>query len=422
MRQGGLQVYTTIDPQLQEVGLEAMRSALPYSTDPSSALVSIDPRNGEIKAMVSSSSYDHSQFNLAAQGHRQPGSTFKTFVLTTAIKQGIDPYTTYYMSKPLDLNLPKWGHWEVHTADEGYLGTVNLQQATVASDNTVFAQLDLDVGPERSPRRRSRWGSPARSTGSRPRASAACGSASRRWRWPTPTRRSPPAGSTTTRSRSSASSSPAASVDRPQRPQPRRVISEAVAYEVTRLLHDNITEGTGTAAYTGCAGQAGKTGTTDSHTDAWFAGYQPNLPTVVWVGYPQSNEIEMTNVHGITVFGGTFPAEIWHSLYSERRNPLRGIQQAASSRSAGRRSSATSPPRRRAATGASGPGGAAEARRDARKIGEEVIGGYNPERLRTGGRPGTVRPRPAALPRPHRRAVVALGGAARTDEAGGGSS
>src|SRR5262249_29249781 len=110
--------------------------------------VSIDPRNGQIRAMVNSSYYEQSQFNLAAQGHRQPGSTFKAFVLTTAIKQGIDPYRTYYTSKPLDLFLPKWGHWTVHTADEGYLGTVNLQQATVASDNTVFAQLDLDVGPK----------------------------------------------------------------------------------------------------------------------------------------------------------------------------------------------------------------------------------------------------------------------------------
>ncbi len=148
VRRGGLEVHTTIDPKLQQVGLEAMRSALPYSTDPSSALVSIDPRNGHIRAMVSSSNYEDSQFNLAAQGHRQPGSTFKTFVLTTAIKQGIDPYSTYYTSKPLDLDLPRWGHWAVHTADEGYQGTVNLQQATVASDNTVFAQLDLDVGPK----------------------------------------------------------------------------------------------------------------------------------------------------------------------------------------------------------------------------------------------------------------------------------
>ncbi len=110
-------------------------------------------------------------------------------------------------------------------------------------------------------------------------------------------------------------------VDRPQPADPKRVLPEAVAYEVTRLLHDNITEGTGTAAYTGCAGQAGKTGTTDEYTDAWFSGYQPNLATAVWVGYPQSNKISMTSVHGITVFGGTFPAEIWHSLYSNAGVP-----------------------------------------------------------------------------------------------------
>ena len=89
-----------------------------------------------------------------------------------------------------------------------------------------------------------------------------------------------------------------------------------VAYEVTRILHDNITSGTGTAAYTGCYGQAGKTGTTDRYVDAWFDGYQPNLATSVWVGYPQSNQIEMSSVHGITVFGGTFPADIWNAFYS----------------------------------------------------------------------------------------------------------
>ena len=105
---------------------------------------------------------------------------------------------------------------------------------------------------------------------------------------------------------------------------------------MTRLLHDNITEGTGTAAYTGCAGQAGKTGTTDEYTDAWFAGYQPNLATAVWVGYPESNEISMTSVHGITVFGGTFPAEIWHSVYAEAGRALRGIHPNRRCRSAGR--------------------------------------------------------------------------------------
>ena len=94
------------------------------------------------------------------------------------------------------------------------------------------------------------------------------------------------------------------------------MISPAAAWEVTRLLHDNIVEGTGTGAYTGCPGQAGKTGTTDNYTDAWFAGYQPNLATVVWVGYPESNDVSMSSVHGQIVFGGTFPADIWHGLYA----------------------------------------------------------------------------------------------------------
>ncbi|HVW48114.1 MAG TPA: transglycosylase domain-containing protein [Solirubrobacterales bacterium] len=321
VRGGGLRVHTTLSPELQRVGLEAMRSALPYSTDPSSALVSIDPRNGDIRAMVSSTSYAQDQFNLAAQGHRQPGSTFKAFVLTTAIKQGIDPYSTYYESKPLDLNLPQYGHWEVHTADEGYQGTINLKQATVTSDNTVFAQLDLDVGPQNvAATARSMGitthlqGLPAEGIGglkygvsplelSDAYATLASGGVRHR----------PVAIAKVVR--------PGGKVEHPQGPAPKRVLSPAVAWQVTRLLRDNITEGTGTAAYTGCIGQAGKTGTTDDETDAWFSGYQPNLATAVWVGYPQSNAISMTDVHGITVFGGTFPAEIWHSLYANAGVP-----------------------------------------------------------------------------------------------------
>jgi penicillin-binding protein 1A len=315
VRKGGLRVYTTVDPRLQEVGLEAMQSALPYEEDPAAALVAIEPQTGQIKAMVSSSNYEQSQFNLAAQGKRQPGSTFKTFVLTTAVKQGVDPYSTYYTSKPLKLDLPEWGKWEVATADEGYQGTINLQQATVASDNTVFAQLDLDVGPENvAETARSMGieteldGIPAEGIGglrigvsplelSAAYATLAAGGIARN---PVAVRRVVFSDGR---------------VDHPEHADPKRILPEAVAYEVTQLLRDNITGGTGTSAYTGCGGQAGKTGTTDNYTDAWFAGYQPNLATSVWVGYPQSNEIEMTSVHGTTVFGGTFPAQIWNSLY-----------------------------------------------------------------------------------------------------------
>ncbi len=377
VRNGGLRVYTTIDPKLQEVGLEAMRSALPYSTDPSSALVSIDPRDGEIEAMASSSDYGASQFNLAAQGHRQPGSTFKTFVLATAIRQGVDPYSTYYTSKPLALDLPKWGHWEVHTADEGYQGTINLQQATVASDNTVFAQLDLDLGPARVAETARALGVvspldgiPAEGIGglrvgvsplemASAYATLAAGGV----------RRDPVAIRRVV--------FPGGRVERPRREKPRRVVSEAVAYEVTRLLHDNITGGTGTAAYTGCPGQAGKTGTTDRTTDAWFAGYQPNLATVVWVGYPQSNAIEMTSVHGITVYGGTFPAEIWHALYEGGEVPCEEFEEPKAPISwapyFGRFTASAPRSGDSAATGEDD-----ELDPEAKRLGEEATGGYDP--------------------------------------------
>lgn len=394
VRNGGLRVYTTLDPRLQEVGAEAMRSTLPYPEDPASALVSIDPRNGRIQAMGSSTDYGRSKFNLAAQGHRQPGSTFKAFVLTTAIKQGIDPYTTYYTSKHLDLNLPHWGRWEVSTADEGYLGRVNLEQATVASDNTVFAQLDLDVGPKNvAATARSMGivspldGIPAEGLGglrvgvsplemADAYATLAAGGIHRN---PVAIRRVV---------------FPSGRSERPEKGEPRRVVSAPVAYQVWRLLHDNIVEGTGTAAYTGCPGQGGKTGTTDRFTDAWFAGIQPNLATVVWVGYPQSNAIEMTSVHGLTVYGGTFPAEIWHDLYSgagvpceEFAEPKRPVQwapyfghfTAAAAASGG---------------GAAGHGHGGE-ESEAERLGREATGGYDPNAYAPG-----VGQEPAPIPPP----------------------
>jgi penicillin-binding protein 1A len=414
VRQGGLEVQTTIDPELQRVGLEAMRSALPYSTDPSSALVSIDPRNGHIRAMVSSSSYAQSQFNLAAQGRRQPGSAFKAFVLTTAIKQGIDPYTTFYTSKPLELNLPKWGEWNVHTADEGYQGTINLQQATVSSDNTVFAQLDLDVGPKSVAQTAKSMGItteldgiPAEGIGglrlgvsplelTDAYATLASGGV----------HHDPVSVEKVT--------FPNGKVGRPQPADPKRVLPEPVAYEVTRLLHDNITEGTGTAAYTGCAGQAGKTGTTDEYTDAWFSGYQPNLATAVWVGYPESNEISMSSVHGRTVFGGTFPAEIWHSLYANAGVPCEEFEEPEQAISwAPYYGHFTQASPRDSAGGAGTGGGSSEPP----PPGSAAVGGYDPNEYDPDAYAPGAGQEPAPLPPPP--PSVSGGGASAGGGAGG---
>jgi penicillin-binding protein 1A len=178
----------------------------------------------------------------------------------------------------------------------------------------------------------------------------------------------------------------------PEAPRPRRVLSRPVAWEVTRLLHDNITEGTGTAAYTGCAGQAGKTGTTDEYTDAWFAGYQPNLSTVVWVGYPESNEISMSSVHGIIVFGGTFPAEIWNSLYSGAGVPCEEFTEPSQKISwAPYYGSFTSPAPSKRDSG-SGPSGG---KGGAPPPGTDAVGGYDPNAYAPG-----AGQEPAPLPSP----------------------
>lgn len=314
VRNGGLRVYTTVEPSEQQAGLDALASNL-YAGGPSGAIVAVDPQNGEIKAMVSSASYDDDQYNLAVQGKRQPGSTFKTFTLATAIHEGIDPYTTYYESKPLNIDDPVYGHWEVHTYGDSYRGTIDVATATLYSDNSVYAQLALDVGPENVAEMAKNLGIKTKLDG-----------------YPAETLGgltigvSPleMAGAYATIASGGVRHDPTAiervvfpdgEVDRPSKSEGKRVLTEAEAYEITKILHNNITGGTGTGAYTGCGGQAGKTGTTDNQVDAWFVGYQPNLAAAAWYGYPDSNDISSGSD------GGQVPASIWNSFMTNAAVP-----------------------------------------------------------------------------------------------------
>jgi penicillin-binding protein 1A len=312
VRKGGLKVYTTIDPGLQRAGREAIDGTLPYPSDPSAAVVAIDPRNGYIKAMASSSSYNHKQFNLAAQGHRQPGSAFKTFVLTTAIRRGVNPYSTSYVSKPLDLKTEDYGPWKVQTYDQTYGGSMNLVRATLKSDNTVYAQLDLDLGPKSVAETAKDMGIttkldgyPAEGLGGLTRGVSPLEMAN----------------AYATLASGGIRNKPIAikrvmfsdgNVEELGKPKRERVFNDSVAYEVTKILKQNVQSGTGTRANINCP-SAGKTGTTDNFNDAWFVGYTPYLSTAGWVGYPNALR-EMRSVHGVSVAGGTFPAEIWHKF------------------------------------------------------------------------------------------------------------
>ena len=310
-RRGGLKVHTTIDPEFQEQARAAIVGQLPYPDDPSSAVVSIDPANGYIRAMASSGTYKDRTFNLAAQGHRQPGSAFKTMVLTTAIRKGVDPNRTTYVSKPVSLDQgPGAPPWEPETYDGSYRGTMTITRATLASDNTVYAQMIMDLGPKEVRETAKLMGItteldgyPAEGLGGlrlgvspleMANAYATLASGGMRNK-PKAIRRV---------------EFPDGKSDDLGKPERTRVFSDGVASEVTKILEMNVTGGTGTAAQIGCPA-AGKTGTTDNFNDAWFVGYTPSLATSVWVGYPNA-QVEMSSVQGISVAGGTFPAQIWH--------------------------------------------------------------------------------------------------------------
>ena len=141
---GGLKVRTTIDLKLQQKARDAISKWLTNPNGPSAALVAIDPRNGAVKAMVGGNNYRKSQFNLAVQGVRQPGSSFKPFVLATALREGISP-ATHFESKPQTIDLGD-KYWVVSNYDDSYLGSIDLERATIESDNAVYAQLTQLVG------------------------------------------------------------------------------------------------------------------------------------------------------------------------------------------------------------------------------------------------------------------------------------
>ena len=301
VRQGGLRVYTTLNPDLQSAAETAI-AAHPTSLA-ANALVSTDTETGAILAMASSSTYDTNQFNYAAQGERQPGSSFKPFVLTTAVDQGIDPDKTFYPA-PSTITLqpdPLGEPWEV---SGGYGKSISLRTATANSVNTVFAQLALDVGPENFDEMAHKLGItskleavPAEALGgtstcctvlemSNAYASIANGGVHHD---PTAIRRVV---------------FPDGREDTPKDPEGERVISDGVAYTVADVMKGTLESGTAAGQGIGCPA-SGKTGTTTDQVDAWFVGYTPHVATAVWTGNPVSRV-------PLPGYGASLSAPIWH--------------------------------------------------------------------------------------------------------------
>jgi penicillin-binding protein 1A len=310
VRRGGLRIHTTVDLKMQEKARSSINGVLGFAGAPKAAIVTIDPRNGHILAMASSAKYAETKFNLASQGKRQPGSTFKIMGLMAALDRGVSPEGTYYTSKPLKFSDPKYGAIDVKTYDNTYSGSMNLVTATTKSDNSVYQQLALDVGPDAVKDAAKDMGITSKLEGypgevlgglgyccsplEMANAYATIASGGLRNRAIGITRVVFPDGRE----------------ERLDKRKRVRAFEDGVTAKVTEILQKNMTGGTGGAAQIGCPA-AGKTGTTDNHTDAWFVGFTPNLTTSVWVGFPE-RRIEMyPPTTPISVAGGTYPAQIW---------------------------------------------------------------------------------------------------------------
>jgi penicillin-binding protein 1A len=317
---GGLRIYTTIDLRLQAAAEQAVADVMPDPEGPEAAVVAVDPRNGYVRAMVGGRDFFGTQrtakCNLAIGCNPDPdlngrgtGSAFKPFVLATALDEGIP--LSENIPAPGFIHLdPPTGPWDVHNADpgEGAPGGTNLVEGTVHSFNTLYAQLILQVGPQNAIDMAKKLGLtgklqalPSAVLGANNVTvldmASAYGTFANRGVHVNPvmiTKITNAAGSIL--------------FENPH--EQTKAIDAPIADTVTSVLQQVIARGTGTAAQEPFP-VAGKTGTGEFYKNAWFCGYTATLSTAVWAGFPGA-EVEMSPpTTAITVYGGTWPAQIW---------------------------------------------------------------------------------------------------------------
>lgn len=325
---GGLRVTTTLDPSLQQAAQTAVRSILAYPNDPDAALTSIDPRTGYVRAMVGGKDADY--WSGANAGHvnlatgaggsgRQTGSAFKPFALVAALENGMTPSTVFSAPATIDIPEPDGSIWQVTNAEGSGYGSMSLGSATVNSVNTVYAQVIHQLGADRVVETAKRMGLRCCTRVGEPRTpllpydSAVLGTNE------VNTLEMASAYGTLATGGQHVSPIPAISItDALGRvvwqaaPDPKQVVDPQVVAVADDILQDVVLYGTGKSANIGRP-QLGKTGTADTHTNAWFVGAVPQLSTSVWVGFQAGSIPMQPPTTRITVFGGTWPAEIWRN-------------------------------------------------------------------------------------------------------------
>ena len=307
VRAGGLKIYTTIQQRLQRAAVHALSQVLHSRGDPAGAIVSVDPDTGAIRAMAAvTPGTPGNEFNLVTTAERQPGSTFKPIVLAAAVADGMNPWATRYLSAPFFYPPLQW---RVRTYDGTYAGPESVAAATIHSDNTVYARLALDVGPQAIAEMAQKLGV---RTQLQPTPALALGTSAVTPLDMASVYATLAAGGVYARPLAIRKVAfPGGRIDAGWgRVQLQRVVPDWVATTVTHVLEENMLHGTGVGAHVPGRVDAGKTGTTEDFADAWFCGYTPSREATVWIGFPRA-EISMLDVHGTAVSGPTLPATAW---------------------------------------------------------------------------------------------------------------
>jgi penicillin-binding protein 1A len=308
---GGLRIHTTLDPLTQEAAELAVSGVIPED-GPSTALVSVEPRSGYVRAIVGGRDfYDPldpvAQFNLATQGHRQTGSAFKPFVLAAALEHGFTLTSTFSGGSSIEISTDS-GPWNVQNYGGANFGILTLLDGTVWSVNVVYAQLVDVVGPHEVV---EVAGAAGITSELQPFHAVALGAqevsvidmASAYGTFAAEGIHISPVFVTDIETSDGVNIYSAV-------PVVTEAIDREIAQQVTAALSAVVARGTGARADIGRP-VAGKTGTSQEHRDAWFVGYTPELATAVWVGYPEA-QIEMVPpTTSIKVTGGSWPAQIW---------------------------------------------------------------------------------------------------------------
>jgi len=319
--EGGFEIYTTLDPDMQIAAEEAIAEILYDPEDPAAALVAMDVSNGYIKAMVGGKDFTEMKFNLATQSKRQPGSTFKVFALLAALEQGISPHMTFNPNGTVYFDIVGSEPWEVsnYMGEEYETNEMDIISATISSINVVYSQLIMRVGGYAVSKLANDMGIE------------------------TPLEGYPAiglGGLTTGVSPLEVCTAFSTLADYGQKKDPvailkvvdkngntleeydeqevekEQVISSINAFRAIEIMQQVMLRGTGTRARLEDRPCAGKTGTTQEAENAWFTGFTTDLAACVWMGYPEVN-VKMGVIHDMRVQGGAHPAMIWNLFMTE---------------------------------------------------------------------------------------------------------